>query len=120
MEENRRSSRVRREVPVVGGENTIEWINISVPSPSDDKRSVVLPSPEENYASSSRVIGEPPISFAWRINQTSPNVLELLPISSMFPLTGIRLAFAHSLCHFAFPFVAQEVSTMSFVMIHGF
>ncbi|KAL0670741.1 hypothetical protein Bca4012_033445 [Brassica carinata] len=109
MEENRRSSRVRREVPVVGGENTIEWINISVPSPSDDKRSVVLPSPEENYASSSRVIGEPPISFAWRINQTSPNVLELLPISSMFPLTGIRLAFAHSLCHFAFPFVAQEL-----------
>ncbi|KAF3577053.1 hypothetical protein DY000_02034600 [Brassica cretica] len=53
---NRRSSRVRREVPVVGGENTIEWINISAPSPSDDKRSVVLPSPEENYASSSRVI----------------------------------------------------------------
>ncbi|CAF1863807.1 unnamed protein product [Brassica oleracea] len=117
MEENRRSSRVRREVPVVGGENTIEWINISVPSPSDDKRSVVLPSPEENYASSSRVIGEPPISFAWRINQTSPNVLELLPISSMFPLTGIRLAFAHSLCHFAFPFVAQEVTGESTISV---
>ncbi|KAF3582760.1 hypothetical protein DY000_02034599 [Brassica cretica] len=119
MEENRRRWRGGREVPGAGGGKAVKWIDISVPSPSgidsnstEDDGCVVLPSPEENYASSSRVIGEPPISFVWRINQTSSNVLEVLQLSSKsgYPLTGIRFAFAHRLSPFAFPFVAQEGS----------
>ncbi|KAL0670685.1 hypothetical protein Bca4012_033389 [Brassica carinata] len=120
MEENRRRWRGGREVPGAGGGKAVKWIDISVPSPcgidsnsTEDDGCVVLPSSSssEDYASS-LMIGEPPISFVWRINQTSSNVMEVLQLSSKsgYPLTGIRFAFAHRLSPFAFPFVAQEGS----------
>ncbi|KAG2308455.1 hypothetical protein Bca52824_028203 [Brassica carinata] len=43
---------------------------------SEDNRCIVLPSSSEEDYASSCVIGEPPISFVWRINQTSSNILE--------------------------------------------
>lgn len=112
MESNRRSSPAGMEVPVAGGGNVVKWLDISVPPPSsstEDNGCVLLPSSEKDYASSC-VLGEPPISFVWRINKTSSNVLELLQLSakSGFPLTGLRFVFAHTLSPFAFLF-ADEV-----------
>ncbi|CAH2035197.1 unnamed protein product [Thlaspi arvense] len=119
MEGNRRSSPAGMEVPVAGGGNIIKWVEIYVPSPSpfsstidtnssEDNGCVLLPSSEEDYASSC-VIGETPISFTWRINKTSSNVLELLQLSakSGFPITGLRFVFAHTLSPFAFVFAEE-------------
>ncbi|KAF8116365.1 hypothetical protein N665_0019s0043 [Sinapis alba] len=111
MESNRRSSPAGMEVPVAGGGNVVKWLDISVPPPSsstEDNGCVLLPSSEKDYASSC-VLGEPPISFVWRINKTSSNVLELLQLSakSGFPLTGLRFVFAHTLSPFAFLFADE-------------
>ncbi|KAG5397708.1 hypothetical protein IGI04_019522 [Brassica rapa subsp. trilocularis] len=112
MERNRLSSSAGMEVPVAGGGSVVKWVDISVsapPSPcTEDNGCVLLPSSEEDYASSC-VIGEPPISFVWRINKTSSNVLELLQLSSEsgFPLTGLRFVFAHTLSPFAFLFADE-------------
>ncbi|XP_022572545.2 nuclear pore complex protein NUP160 isoform X1 [Brassica napus] len=107
MERNRLSSSAGMEVPVAGGGSVVKWVDISVSAPpcTEDNGCVLLPSSEEDYASSC-VIGEPPISFVWRINKTSSNVLELLQLSSEsgFPLTGLRFVFAHTLSPFAFLF----------------
>jgi len=119
MEENRRNPSAGMEVPVAGGGNVVQWIEISVPSPSVSSSSIGANSSEDNecvqlplsedYASSS-VIGEPSISFVWRINKTSPNALELLQLSakSGFPITGLRFVFAQTLSPFAFVY-ADEV-----------
>ncbi|CAH8297272.1 unnamed protein product [Eruca vesicaria subsp. sativa] len=112
MESNRRiSPAAGMEVPVAGGGNVVKWVDISVPSPTEDNGCVLLPSSQEDYASSC-VLGEPPISFVLRINKTTSNVLELLQLSakSGFPLTGLRFVFAHALSPFAFLF-AQEGSS---------
>ncbi|KAL0700348.1 hypothetical protein Bca4012_056470 [Brassica carinata] len=120
METNRRSSPTGMEVPVAGGGNVVKWLDISVPPPpspsTEDNGCILLPSSEEDYASSC-VLGEPPISFVWRINKTSPNVLELLQLSakSGFPLTGIRFVFAHTLSPFAFLF-AEEGSNSARIL----
>ncbi|XP_023645299.1 nuclear pore complex protein NUP160 isoform X3 [Capsella rubella] len=120
MEENRRNSSAGMEVPVAGGGNVVKWIEISVPSPSPSPSSTtnVTNSSEEDecvqlplyedYASSS-VIGEPPISFVWRINKSSPNALELLQLSakSGFPITGLRFVFAQALAPFAFVYADE-------------
>jgi nuclear pore complex protein Nup160 len=106
------------EVPVAGGGNVVKWIEISVPSPSVSSSSIGANSSEDNecvqlplsedYASSS-VIGEPSISFVWRINKTSPNALELLQLSakSGFPITGLRFVFAQTLSPFAFVYADE-------------
>ncbi|CDY68777.1 BnaCnng60460D, partial [Brassica napus] len=110
MERNRLSSSAGMEVPVAGGGSVVKWVDISVSAPpcTEDNGCVLLPSSEEDYASSC-VIGEPPISFVWRINKTSSNVLELLQLSSEsgFPLTGLRFVFAHTLSPFAFLFADE-------------
>lgn len=120
MEENRRNSSSGMEVPVAGGGNVVKWIEISVPSPSPSSSSSTIGTNSsevnecvqlpwyEDYASSS-VIGEPPISFVWRINSTSPNALELLLLSakSGFPITGLRFVFAQALSPFAFVYADQ-------------
>lgn len=127
MEVNRRSSSAGMEVPVAGGGNVVKWVELSVPSPSssssitgtnssEENDCVMLPS-SEDYASSC-VIEEPPISFIWRINKRSPNVLELLQLSakSGFPVTGLRFVFAHTLSPFAFVFV-DEVRLVFFCIL---
>ncbi|AAG21620.1 unknown protein; 42586-33527 [Arabidopsis thaliana] len=118
MEENRRNPSAGMEVPVAGGGNVVKWIEISVPSPSVSSSSIGANSSEDNecvqlplsedYASSS-VIGEPSISFVWRINKTSPNALELLQLSakSGFPITGLRFVFAQTLSPFAFVYADE-------------
>ncbi|CAN8290175.1 unnamed protein product [Cochlearia groenlandica] len=121
------------EVPVASGGNIIKWIDISVPSPSSSSspssstididsseynECVLLSSSEEeeDYASSCE-IDESPISFTWRINKTSSNILELLQISaeSAFPMTGLRFVFAQALSPFAFVF-ADEGSDSGFFL----
>ncbi|KAL0706517.1 hypothetical protein Bca4012_072943 [Brassica carinata] len=117
MERNRLSSSAGMEVPVAGGGNVVKWVDISVSAPpSPENGCVLLPWSEEDYASSC-VIGEPPISFVWRINKTSSNVLELLQLSSEsgFPLTGLRFVFAHTLSPFAFLF-ADEGNDLVFFL----
>ncbi|VVB11793.1 unnamed protein product [Arabis nemorensis] len=121
MEMNRRSSSAGMEVPVAGGGNVVRWIELSVPSPSssstngtnssEDNDCVLLPSTED-YASSC-VIEEPPISFIWRINKRSPNVIELFQLSakSGFPVTGLRFVFAHTLSPFAFVFADEGIDS---------
>ncbi|XP_024008157.1 nuclear pore complex protein NUP160 [Eutrema salsugineum] len=125
MEEDRRSSPACIEVLVAGGGNVVKWIDISVPSPSpsssiigtnssEDNGRVLLPSTEEDYASSCE-IEETEISFIWKINKTSPNVLELLQLSakSGFPMTGLRFVFAHNLSPFAFVFAEEGSDSVS-------
>ncbi|KAL0897453.1 hypothetical protein Bca101_081414 [Brassica carinata] len=85
---------------------------------SEDNRCIVLPSSSEEDYASSCVIGEPPISFVWRINQTSSNILEVLQLSSKyeFPLTGIRFTFAYTLYPFAFPSPTSASGPLAFFL----
>ncbi|XP_024959556.1 nuclear pore complex protein NUP160 isoform X1 [Cynara cardunculus var. scolymus] len=101
-----RSSLAGIEVPIIGSDS-IKWFHVSVPSTSTSTSTP--PSPPEPFApptedaSSCCNIGDPPTYFIWRINKTSPNILEIVEFCSFaeFPRVGLQIEFANALCPFA-------------------
>ncbi|CAN6466089.1 unnamed protein product [Victoria cruziana] len=89
------------EVPVIGSDS-VQWIDVTVPSTADDPGEPCAP-PTENAAGCA-VVGDLPVYLAWRIHKHSPNFLELLELCGCneFPKCGLRLMFQTALCPFAF------------------
>ncbi|KAG5228130.1 nuclear pore complex protein [Salix suchowensis] len=115
------SIRAGMEVPIIGTDS-IKFIDVSVPDFGDADLSTttsataasitIKTSLTEDYASSS-IIGDPPLSFIWRIHKSQPKTLELLQLSANkdFPVTTwLRITFPHALCPFAY--VCQNQSQM--------
>ncbi|KAL7592828.1 hypothetical protein Lser_V15G33426 [Lactuca serriola] len=109
-----RSSFAGMEVPIIGSDS-IKWFNIAVPSISTSMPPPPSPEPFAPLTvdvSSCCSIGDPPTYFIWRIDQSYPNVLEIVEFHSFeeFPRVGLRLEFANALCPFAF-ICKKEVPT---------
>ncbi|XP_031391658.1 nuclear pore complex protein NUP160 [Punica granatum] len=104
---------VGTEVPIPGSDS-VNWIELTVPSSVSAAAPAAVSSaasaresfapPTEDRASCS-VIGDPIQSyFIWRINKSSPHVLELLEFSAdkEFPRNGLQIVFPDALSPFAF------------------
>ncbi|XP_031496549.1 nuclear pore complex protein NUP160 isoform X2 [Nymphaea colorata] len=89
------------EVPVIGSDS-VQWVDVTVPSSAEDSGEPCAPTTEN--AAGYAVVGDLPVYLVWRIHKDSPNFLELLELcgSNEFPKCGLRLMFQNALCPFAF------------------
>ncbi|WVY98722.1 hypothetical protein V8G54_030873 [Vigna mungo] len=93
-----------KEVPVVGSD-AVRWIDLHVPSSSNNVAVNGDDAPATTYdRASCFVVGDPPTYLIWRIHKALPHSLELLELaaSKEFPRVGLRFTFPDVLCPFAF------------------
>ncbi|KAG2402562.1 Nuclear pore complex protein [Vigna angularis] len=93
-----------KEVPVVGSD-AVRWIDLHVPSSSNNVAVNGDAAPTTTYdRASCFVVGDPPTYLIWRIHKALPHSLELLELaaSKEFPRVGLRFTFPDVLCPFAF------------------
>ncbi|XP_073150700.1 nuclear pore complex protein NUP160 isoform X2 [Henckelia pumila] len=90
------------EVPILSTDS-IEWVQVSIPSSSNSHPSTSQNPVAKDFASCCP-IGDPPSYFIWKISKSHSNILELLELSNNneIPSIGLRLIFPDTLFPFAF------------------
>ncbi|CAH9085976.1 unnamed protein product [Cuscuta europaea] len=95
-----RSCLVGMEVPFIGSD-TINWIQLSVPSSTSTQSgaSAVLPDHLSRDAASYAVLGNHSIYIIWRINRSKANVVEIMQLNNdkEFLNIGLQIVFPDAL-----------------------